>query len=138
MHVPVLETVATLDMALSHRRGHAESGEEAAGSGSRSTFQPVTLTSHGKAFPEAGFLFKSLLPKSTLFNNDFNRVIHSKDHAVLGRIYISNKENLHSCRCPFNFSFSQISRQPWLPVEVQQGRGGAERHLGSHLVQPIK
>lgn len=108
----------------------------AQGAGARSS--PVTLTSHGKAFPGAGFLFKSLLPKSTLFNNDFNRVIHSKDHAVLGRIYISNKENLHSCRCPFNFSFSQISRQPWLPVEVQQGRGGAERHLGSHLVQPIK
>ena len=43
------------------------------------------------------------LPKSTLFNNDFNSVLHPKDHAVRGRIYISKKENLRSCTAPLIF-----------------------------------
>ena len=48
----------------------------------------------------AGLLFKYPLLKSTLFNNDINGEIHSNGHAILERVYISDKDNLHSCKDP--------------------------------------
>ena len=48
----------------------------------------------------AGLLFKYPLLKSTLFNNDFSGEIHSNGHAILQRVYISDKDSLHSYKAP--------------------------------------
>lgn len=62
-------------------------------------------------------LFKFPLPKSTLFNNDFNGVIYSKCVCNSGeRLHFQQRE-FTFLYCPFHFSFSQISKESWLPSE---------------------